>query len=43
MRKQPPAYFAIWLGVTLLGAVILFFLVLSRYWPDFFRNMTFVL
>ena len=43
MSKRSPAFFAIWLGVTILAAVVLVFLVLSRCWPDFFRDMTLVL
>ena len=43
MRERKSNYFAVWLGVTILGAVLLAFLILTRYWPDFFQNMTFVL
>ena len=35
--------FAIWLGVTVFGAAVLFFLIVTRFSPDFFSNLTFVL
>lgn len=35
--------FTIWLGITILGAAILFFLIVTRLSPGFFHDLTFVL
>lgn len=43
MRTRKYDFFSIWLGLTILAVVVLVFLTLTKWQPDFFRNMTFVL
>lgn len=43
MRKQKYDNFSVWLGITVLGLVMLVFFSLTRYWPDFFRDISLIL
>lgn len=43
MRKSKYDYFSIWLGITIVGIVMLFFLVVTKFQPGFFQDITFVL
>ncbi len=43
MPKSKYNFFAIWLGLTVLGLALLVFLLLVKWQPDFFRDVTFVL
>lgn len=42
MRKKYDK-FSIWLGITILGASILAFLILVKFQPGFFQDVTFLL
>lgn len=42
MRKRNDDYFSFWLGVTVIVIVILLFLALTRYRPDFFRDISLI-
>ncbi len=43
MRKQKYDKFFIWLGITVFGLAMLVFFSLTRYRPDFFRDIALIL